>query len=54
MPVVGLVLGAVVLHEQVDARLLFGTALVIAGIAIVNLRFGSMRVRRAPAAEDAG
>jgi drug/metabolite transporter (DMT)-like permease len=43
MPVVGLVLGAVVLHEPVDARLVFGTALVISGIAIVNLRFGSRR-----------
>jgi drug/metabolite transporter (DMT)-like permease len=54
MPVVGLVLGAVVLHEAIDARLLLGTALVIAGIAIVNVRFGTMRLRRAPASEDAG
>ena len=37
MPVVGLLLGAVVLHEPVDARLVIGTALVIAGIAVVNL-----------------
>jgi len=54
MPVVGLVLGALVLHEAIDARLLAGTALVIAGIAIVNVRFGTMRLRRAPASEDAG
>ena len=54
MPVVGLLLGAIVLHETVDARLLVGTALVIAGIAIVNLRFGSIRARRSPAAGDAG
>lgn len=54
MPVVGLVLGAVVLHEPVDARLVIGTALVISGIAIVNLRFGSIRARRSPVAEDAG
>ena len=38
LPVVGLVLGALVLHEPVDARLILGTALVIAGIAIVNAR----------------
>jgi drug/metabolite transporter (DMT)-like permease len=37
MPVVGLLLGALVLHEPVDARLVIGTALVIAGIAVVNL-----------------
>ncbi len=53
MPVVGLVLGAVVLHEPLDPRLVIGTALVISGIAIVNLRLGSMRVRRSPSAEDA-
>lgn len=41
MPVVGLVLGAVVLREVVDARLVVGTALIIAGIAIVNVRFGA-------------
>ena len=38
LPVVGLVLGALVLHETIDARLVVGTALVIAGIGIVNLR----------------
>lgn len=45
MPVVGLGLGAVVLHEAIDARLVIGTALIIAGIGIVNLRFGSRRLR---------
>lgn len=38
MPVVGLVLGAVVLRETVDARLVLGTGLIIAGIGFVNLR----------------
>lgn len=38
MPVVGLVLGAVVLGEPTDWRLLAGTALVVGGIAIVNAR----------------
>jgi drug/metabolite transporter (DMT)-like permease len=43
LPVVGLVLGALVLGEPVDARLLLGTALVIAGIAIVNARLNLRR-----------
>jgi drug/metabolite transporter (DMT)-like permease len=37
IPVFGLVLGAVVLRERVDLRLVLGTALVIGGIALVNL-----------------
>jgi drug/metabolite transporter (DMT)-like permease len=41
LPVVGIVLGAVVLSETVDARLLLGTTLVIGGIALVNARWGS-------------
>ncbi len=52
MPVVGLVLGAAVLHEPVDLRLVVGTALVIAGIGLVNMRLGSMRARPAPAVEE--
>jgi drug/metabolite transporter (DMT)-like permease len=50
LPVVGIVLGAVVLSEAVDARLLIGTALVIGGIALVNARWGSRRLfgRQAP------
>jgi drug/metabolite transporter (DMT)-like permease len=41
LPVYGIVLGAVVLREAVDARLLIGTALVIGGIALVNAKWGS-------------
>jgi drug/metabolite transporter (DMT)-like permease len=41
LPVFGIVLGAAVLSEPVDARLLVGTALVIGGIALVNARYGS-------------
>ena len=41
LPVYGIVLGAAVLGEAVDARLLIGTALVIGGIALVNARWGS-------------
>jgi drug/metabolite transporter (DMT)-like permease len=41
LPVFGIVLGAVVLSEEIDAGLLVGTALVIGGIALVNARWGS-------------
>jgi drug/metabolite transporter (DMT)-like permease len=38
IPVVGLVLGALILDEQIDARLLLGAALILGSIAIVNLQ----------------
>jgi drug/metabolite transporter (DMT)-like permease len=41
LPVFGIILGAAVLSEPVDARLVIGTALVIAGIALVNSKYGS-------------
>jgi drug/metabolite transporter (DMT)-like permease len=41
LPVVGIALGAVVLREPVTATTLVGTGLVIAGIALVNSRFGT-------------
>jgi drug/metabolite transporter (DMT)-like permease len=41
LPVFGIVLGAVVLSEEIHAGLLVGTALVIGGIALVNARWGS-------------
>lgn len=44
IPPVGIVLGYLVLQEPVDARLIFGTALVIAGVGIVNSRFGRRRL----------
>ncbi len=52
IPVFGLVLGAVVLREAVDARLVIGTALVIAGIALVNVRRRSRRHVTAAVAEE--
>lgn len=42
-PGVGLALGAIVLHEDVDWRLLVGAALIFSGIAIVNLRLKSLK-----------
>ena len=44
LPVVGIVLGYLVLDEPIDARLIVGTALVIAGVGLVNSRFGRRRV----------
>ena len=44
IPVVGITLGYLVLQEPVDARIVFGTALVITGIGLVNSRFGRRRL----------
>ena len=41
LPIVGIALGALVLQEAIDARLLIGTALIIGGIFVVNSRFGA-------------
>ena len=47
LPIWGIVLGALVLSEAIDTRLLLGTALVIGGIALVNMR-GRLPFRRQP------
>lgn len=52
LPVVGIVLGFLVLQEPIDVTLLAGTALVIAGVALVNGRWGR-RPLFTPAAEGA-
>ncbi len=44
IPVVGIVLGYLVLAEPVDGRLVIGTALIISGIGLVNSRRGRRRV----------
>jgi len=44
IPAVGIVLGFLVLNEPVDATLLLGTGLIVAGIGLVNSRFGRRRV----------
>jgi drug/metabolite transporter (DMT)-like permease len=41
LPVFGITLGALVLNEPIDTRLLVGTALVIGGIALVNSKYGA-------------
>jgi drug/metabolite transporter (DMT)-like permease len=43
-PPIGITLGALVLNEQIDSRLVLGALMILAGIAIVNLR-----LRRTPA-----
>lgn len=50
IPVVGIALGFIFLQEPLDLRILIGTALVIAGIGLVNSRYGRRRVfgRNAP------
>ncbi|MGZ9160615.1 MAG: DMT family transporter [Candidatus Limnocylindrales bacterium] len=55
IPIVGIVLGYLVLREQVDARLLIGTALVIGGVGLVNSRWGRRKLfaRAAPPVEPA-
>src|SRR3954466_12979635 len=43
IPPVGIVLGVLVLHEPIDARIILGTALVVAGVGLVNSKFGRRR-----------
>ncbi|HET8572216.1 MAG TPA: DMT family transporter [Candidatus Limnocylindria bacterium] len=48
LPVYGIILGALVLSEPVDARLVIGTLLIVAGVAVVNSRLATRaRVRGA-------
>jgi drug/metabolite transporter (DMT)-like permease len=44
IPVVGIVLGFIVLSEPIDIRLLIGTGLVVGGVALVNSRYGRRRL----------
>src|SRR6187402_3584119 len=51
IPVVGILLGYLVLQEPIDARIIVGTILVATGIFLVNSRFGRRRIwGRMPAA----
>ena len=53
-PVVGVVLGVVVLSEPLEWRLIVGTALVVVGIVIAGVRFRARRRRRREAATAGG
>ncbi len=52
LPVVGIVTGALMFGETIDARVAVGTALILGGVALVNSRFGERRIwgRAAPGA----
>lgn len=53
VPVVGVILGWLVLGETVDLRLVLGAALIFSGIAVINVRFSTLlRPRTAPQAGD--
>lgn len=52
LPIVGIVLGFVVLGETIDARILAGTALIVGGVALVNSRYGTRRLYGRRPAED--
>jgi drug/metabolite transporter (DMT)-like permease len=57
LPVVGIVLGFLVLGEEVGLRTVGGTALIIGGVALVNSKLGGRVVlsrARPPVAESAG
>ncbi len=44
LPIVGIVLGFLVLQEPIDITIVLGTALVISGVALVNSRWGRRRL----------
>ena len=54
LPLIGITLGAVVLHEQVDWRLLVGGALIILGIIVVNRKAIRSRLARPVEVEGKG
>jgi drug/metabolite transporter (DMT)-like permease len=52
LPVVGIISGAVMFGESVDARIIVGTALILGGVTLVNSRYGERRIwGRRPTAE---
>ena len=52
LPVVGIITGAVMLGETVDLPILVGTGLILAGVTLVNGKWGERRIwGRQPAAE---
>jgi drug/metabolite transporter (DMT)-like permease len=53
LPIVGIISGAIMFSEKIDPLVLFGTAMVLAGIALVNGRFLERRIYgRGPAEPD--
>lgn len=52
VPVIGVILGWLVLDEQIDIRLAIGAALIVCGIAVINVRFSTLRLRPEPQGGD--
>ncbi|MFL5643796.1 MAG: DMT family transporter [Chloroflexota bacterium] len=44
IPPVGIALGFLVLNEPIDSRIILGTGLVVAGVGLVNSKFGRRRL----------
>lgn len=44
LPIVGIVAGALVLGETIDAKIVVGTALIVGGVGLVNAKFGARRL----------
>lgn len=44
MPIVGIVMGVLVLNETIDLRTIVGTAIILAGVGLVNGRRGARRL----------
>jgi drug/metabolite transporter (DMT)-like permease len=44
LPVVGIITGALMFGEAVDARILIGTGLILGGVTLVNSRYGERRI----------
>ncbi len=51
MPIVGIVLGVLVLSEAIDLRTVVGTGIILAGVGLVNSRRGARRLFGRPPAE---
>ena len=58
MPIVGIVLGVLVLNETIDARTIAGTAIILGGVGLVNSQWGNRRLfgrgRETPPVEASG
>jgi drug/metabolite transporter (DMT)-like permease len=52
IPVIGLILGAIFLGEQVDLRLIIGAILIVGGIGMVNLNIASLMNWARPSATE--
>ena len=54
LPVVGIITGALMFREQIDARILGGTGLILGGVTLVNSKYGERRLWGRRPAEPSG